>query len=71
MTRKKFVKNLMAMGVGRNAANYVANKKEPFVAQLVTGATRRGLLVTNCTPVAGGAFFKTKTRGAGGAGNGD
>ena len=65
MKRKKFIKNCMAIGIGRNAANYLASCREP-----VTGTMMRRVLgrhqITNCQKVQGGAYIRLKLRKAGG-----
>lgn len=65
MKRKKFIKNCMSIGIHRNAANYVA-KKRNSVAAYTLGMAAARYQITNCTVVDGGAFFKMKPRGAGG-----
>ena len=65
MTRKKFIKNCMAVGICRNAANYLAKRRDPFATNMIGRALVRHQ-ITNCQVVAGGAYFRVKLRGGGG-----
>lgn len=65
MTRKKFIKNCMAIGIHRNAANYLANCQEPVTASMMSRALVRHQ-ITNCQKVKGGAYIRLKLRKAGG-----
>ena len=65
MTRKKFVKQLMALGIHRNAANYLARNREPEAARMMGRAVPL-VQITNCTAMPDGVIFKVKQRGVGG-----
>lgn len=39
MKRKKFIKNLMSEGIGRNAANWLARRKSAKAMQIVANIT--------------------------------
>lgn len=40
MKRKKFIKNLMSVGIGRNAANWLARERSDKAAYLVNRISR-------------------------------
>ena len=40
MKRKKFIKKLMSVGVGRNAANYLAKQKSVGAMEIVANITQ-------------------------------
>lgn len=65
MTRKRFTKLLMANGIHRNAANYIANNTS-YVVMTLAGRTAQRYQITNCKETKGGAVFTVKLRGAGG-----
>ena len=65
MTRKRFIKLLMADGVHRNAANYITKTKSRS-ALTWAGRTIGRFQITNCKETKGGAVFTVKLRGAGG-----
>ena len=65
MTRKRFVKLLMADGIHRNAANYIAKNKSR-TALTWAGRTTVRYQITTCKETKGGAVFTVKLRGAGG-----
>ena len=61
MTRKRFVKLLMANGVHRNAANRLAKDGNPRAAAILGWAAKRHQ-ITNCTETKDGPHFKLKPR---------
>ena len=65
MTRKRFTKLLMANGIHRNAANYIAKNKSRTVLTWAGRTTVRHQ-ITNCKETKGGAVFTVILRGAGG-----
>lgn len=65
MTRKRFTKLLMAKGIHRNAANYIAKNKS-YTLLSWAGRTTVCSQITNCKETKGGAVFKVILRGAGG-----
>lgn len=64
MKRKKFIKNCMAIGINRNAANYLAKCHNPVTASMM-GRVLDSHQITNCQKVKGGAYIRLKLRGAG------
>lgn len=64
MTRKKFIKNCMSVGINRNAANYMAKSRNAAVLKMA-GRAITTLQITNCTETKDGAHFKLKWKKAG------
>jgi hypothetical protein len=65
MTRKRFIKLLMAAGIHRNAANYIAKIKSPATLTWA-GYIKDRHQITNCKETKGGAVFTVKLRETGG-----
>ncbi len=64
MTRKKFIKNCMSVGIHRNAANYMAKSRNAAALTMAGRAVTRHQ-ITNCTETKDGAYFRLKLKKAG------
>lgn len=61
MTRKRFIKLLMANGVHRNAANHLA-KDGSHLAAAMLGLAAKKYQITNCKETKDGPHFTLKPR---------
>ena len=65
MKRKKFIKNCMAIGICRNAANYLAKCKSYAPAKILRMVLDTHQVI-NCREDQAGAHFRFKLRKEGG-----